>query len=96
VQVLCDGRVADAVLVAQESLSLFQVPKQSDSQPASDSLSRQGDCGKKQVSYRTDIVGGVPIITPTQVTSQRFCSVQASGLHTDPFLFIQAETECLV
>ncbi|XP_060237132.1 pleckstrin homology domain-containing family A member 1 isoform X9 [Meriones unguiculatus] len=42
------------------------VPKQSDSQLASDSLSRQGDCGKKQVSYRTDIVGGVPIITPTQ------------------------------
>ncbi|XP_060237120.1 pleckstrin homology domain-containing family A member 1 isoform X7 [Meriones unguiculatus] len=43
------------------------VPKQSDSQLASDSLSRQGDCGKKQVSYRTDIVGGVPIITPTQM-----------------------------
>ncbi|XP_038939060.1 pleckstrin homology domain-containing family A member 1 isoform X4 [Rattus norvegicus] len=52
------------------------VPKQSDSQPASDNLSRQGDCGKKQVSYRTDIVGGVPIITPTQVTSQRFCYVE--------------------
>ncbi|XP_058400171.1 pleckstrin homology domain-containing family A member 1 isoform X6 [Diceros bicornis minor] len=42
------------------------VPKQSDSQPHSDNLSRQGECGKKQVSYRTDIVGGVPIITPTQ------------------------------
>ncbi|XP_029788586.1 pleckstrin homology domain-containing family A member 1 isoform X1 [Suricata suricatta] len=42
------------------------VPKQSDSQPHSDNLSRQSECGKKQVSYRTDIVGGVPIITPTQ------------------------------
>ncbi|KAM9052792.1 pleckstrin homology domain-containing family A member 1 isoform 7-T7 [Megaptera novaeangliae] len=42
------------------------VPKQSDSQPHSDNPSRQGECGKKQVSYRTDIVGGVPIITPTQ------------------------------
>ncbi|XP_074239127.1 pleckstrin homology domain-containing family A member 1 isoform X2 [Saimiri boliviensis] len=42
------------------------VPKQSDSQPNSDNLSRHGECGKKQVSYRTDIVGGVPIITPTQ------------------------------
>nr|KAF6268039.1 pleckstrin homology domain containing A1 [Myotis myotis] len=43
------------------------VPKQSDSQPHSENPSRPGDCGKKQVSYRTDIVGGVPIITPTQV-----------------------------
>lgn len=42
------------------------VPKQSDSQPHSDNPNRQGECGKKQVSYRTDIVGGVPIITPTQ------------------------------
>ncbi|XP_040608851.1 pleckstrin homology domain-containing family A member 1 isoform X2 [Mesocricetus auratus] len=49
------------------------VPKQSDSQPVSDSLSRQGDCGKKQVSYRTDIVGGVPIITPTQKEEVNEC-----------------------
>ncbi|XP_007478925.1 pleckstrin homology domain-containing family A member 1 isoform X1 [Monodelphis domestica] len=44
------------------------VPKQSDPQSHSDSLSRQVDTpgGKKQVSYRTEIVGGVPIITPTQ------------------------------
>uniref|UniRef100_A0A8D0QFN8 PH domain-containing protein n=1 Tax=Sus scrofa TaxID=9823 RepID=A0A8D0QFN8_PIG len=42
------------------------VPKQSDSQPHSDNPSRQGECGKKQVSYRTDIVGCVPITTPTQ------------------------------
>ncbi|XP_061042694.1 pleckstrin homology domain-containing family A member 1 isoform X4 [Eubalaena glacialis] len=45
---------------------ISKVPKQSDSQPHSDNPSRQGECGKKQVSYRTDIVGGVPIITPTQ------------------------------
>ncbi|XP_055464838.1 pleckstrin homology domain-containing family A member 1 isoform X2 [Psammomys obesus] len=49
------------------------VPKQSDSQLASDSLSRHGDCGKKQVSYRTDIVGGVPIITPTQKEEVNEC-----------------------
>ncbi|XP_069316262.1 pleckstrin homology domain-containing family A member 1 isoform X3 [Eulemur rufifrons] len=49
------------------------VPKQSDSQPNSENLSRQGDCGKKQVSYRTDIVGGVPIITPTQKEEVNEC-----------------------
>ncbi|XP_058527713.1 pleckstrin homology domain-containing family A member 1 isoform X3 [Ochotona princeps] len=42
------------------------VPKQSDAQPSSDTQSCQGECGRKLVSYRTDIVGGVPIITPTQ------------------------------
>ncbi|KAM9197139.1 pleckstrin homology domain-containing family A member 1 isoform 2-T2 [Dugong dugon] len=51
------------------------VPKQSDSQPHSDNLSRQGEypCAKKQVSYRTDIVGGVPIITPTQKEEVNEC-----------------------
>ncbi|KAM4852263.1 pleckstrin homology domain-containing family A member 1 isoform 3-T8 [Thomomys bottae] len=49
------------------------VPKQSDSQPASDNLNRQGEGGKKQVSYRTDIVGGVPIITPTQKEDVNEC-----------------------
>ncbi|KAM6186116.1 pleckstrin homology domain-containing family A member 1 isoform 5-T5 [Rhynchocyon petersi] len=51
------------------------VPKQSDAQPHSDILSRQGDypCTKKQVSYRTDIVGGVPIITPTQKEEVNEC-----------------------
>ncbi|XP_037660678.1 pleckstrin homology domain-containing family A member 1 isoform X1 [Choloepus didactylus] len=51
------------------------VPKPSDSQPPSESLSRQGEhpCGKKQVSYRTDIVGGVPIITPTQKEEVNEC-----------------------
>ncbi|KAM5272424.1 pleckstrin homology domain-containing family A member 1 isoform 9-T9 [Ctenodactylus gundi] len=49
------------------------VPKQSDSQPNSDNRSRQGECGKKQVSYRTDIVGGVPIITPTQKEEVNEC-----------------------
>ncbi|KAL2769179.1 pleckstrin homology domain-containing family A member 1 isoform 11 [Daubentonia madagascariensis] len=52
---------------------ISKVPKQSDSQPNSDNLSRQGDCGKKQVSYRTDIVGGVPIITPTQKEEVNEC-----------------------
>uniref|UniRef100_A0A8C5L0S3 Pleckstrin homology domain containing, family A (phosphoinositide binding specific) member 1 n=1 Tax=Jaculus jaculus TaxID=51337 RepID=A0A8C5L0S3_JACJA len=53
---------------------ISKVPKQSDSQPNSDNLNRQGDCGKKQVSYRTDIVGGVPIITPTQKEEVNECS----------------------
>ncbi|XP_039726734.1 pleckstrin homology domain-containing family A member 1 isoform X2 [Pteropus medius] len=51
------------------------VPKQSDSQPHSENVSRQGECGsKKQVSYRTDIVGGVPIITPTQKEEVNECT----------------------
>ncbi|KAM5322112.1 pleckstrin homology domain-containing family A member 1 isoform 6-T9 [Glossophaga mutica] len=52
---------------------ISKVPKQSDSQPHSENLSRQGECGKKQVSYRTDIVGGVPIITPTQKEEVNDC-----------------------
>ncbi|KAG8517374.1 Pleckstrin homology domain-containing family A member 1 [Galemys pyrenaicus] len=42
------------------------VPRPSDSQPHSENPGRHSECGKKQVSYRTDIVGGVPIVTPTQ------------------------------
>ncbi|XP_042636332.1 pleckstrin homology domain-containing family A member 1 [Orycteropus afer afer] len=59
------------------------VPKQSDSQSHSDVLSRQGDypCAKKQVSYRTDIVGGVPIITPTQKEEVNECSESIDRNH---------------
>nr|KAF6458197.1 pleckstrin homology domain containing A1 [Rousettus aegyptiacus] len=54
---------------------ISKVPKQSDSQPHSENVSRQGECGsKKQVSYRTDIVGGVPIITPTQKEEANECA----------------------
>ncbi|XP_041875441.1 pleckstrin homology domain-containing family A member 1 isoform X1 [Corvus kubaryi] len=44
------------------------VPKQSDPLCQMDNANRQAEspAGKKQVSYRTEIVGGVPIITPTQ------------------------------
>lgn len=47
----------------------FQVPKQSDPLCQMDNANRQAESpgGKKQVSYKTEIVGGVPIITPTQV-----------------------------
>lgn len=47
----------------------FQVPKQPDPLCQMDNANRQAESpgGKKQVSYRTEIVGGVPIITPTQV-----------------------------
>ncbi|XP_059517810.1 pleckstrin homology domain-containing family A member 1 isoform X1 [Myotis daubentonii] len=57
------------------------VPKQSDSQPHSENASRPGDCGKKQVSYRTDIVGGVPIITPTQKEEASDCGESADRNH---------------
>ncbi|XP_054132597.1 pleckstrin homology domain-containing family A member 1 isoform X1 [Melozone crissalis] len=44
------------------------VPKQSDPLCQMENANRQAESpgGKKQVSYRTEIVGGVPIITPTQ------------------------------
>ncbi|XP_071302458.1 pleckstrin homology domain-containing family A member 1 isoform X1 [Agelaius tricolor] len=44
------------------------VPKQSDPLCQMDNANRQAESpgGKKQISYRTEIVGGVPIITPTQ------------------------------
>ncbi|XP_045047436.1 pleckstrin homology domain-containing family A member 1 isoform X7 [Desmodus rotundus] len=57
------------------------VPKQADSQPHSENLSRQGECGKKQVSYRTDIVGGVPIITPTQKEEVNDCGESIDRNH---------------
>ncbi|KAM4702579.1 pleckstrin homology domain-containing family A member 1 isoform 3-T3 [Rhinophrynus dorsalis] len=45
------------------------VPKSSDPLCPTDSLNNQIENAgiKKQISYRTDIVGGVPIITPTQM-----------------------------
>ncbi|XP_051475277.1 pleckstrin homology domain-containing family A member 1 isoform X5 [Apus apus] len=45
------------------------VPKQPDPLCQMDNANRQAESpgGKKQVSYRTEIVGGVPIITPTQM-----------------------------
>ncbi|KAM4636410.1 pleckstrin homology domain-containing family A member 1 isoform 1-T1 [Discoglossus pictus] len=43
------------------------VPKTCDALCPTDNLNNQIETGiKKQMSYRTDIVGGVPIITPTQ------------------------------
>lgn len=51
----------------------LQVPKQSDPLCQMDNANRQAESpgGKKQVSYRTEIVGGVPIITPTQVITSK-------------------------
>ncbi|XP_050814991.1 pleckstrin homology domain-containing family A member 1 isoform X4 [Gopherus flavomarginatus] len=56
-------RSTPSVLRADE-----EVPKQSDLPCQPDNPNRQVENpgGKKQVSYRTEIVGGVPIITPTQ------------------------------
>lgn len=59
----------------------FQVPKQSDAQPHPENPSRHGECGKKQVSYRTDIVGGVPIVTPTQKEEVSDCGEGADRNH---------------
>ncbi|XP_038613571.1 pleckstrin homology domain-containing family A member 1 isoform X2 [Tachyglossus aculeatus] len=52
------------------------VPKQPDPQTHSDNINRQVENpgGKKQVSYRTEIVGGVPIITPTQKEDLNECA----------------------
>ncbi|XP_030424639.1 pleckstrin homology domain-containing family A member 1 isoform X4 [Gopherus evgoodei] len=56
-------RSTPSVLRADE-----EVPKQSDllCQPDNPNRQVENPGGKKQVSYRTEIVGGVPIITPTQ------------------------------
>uniref|UniRef100_A0A8C4S7H5 Pleckstrin homology domain containing A1 n=1 Tax=Erpetoichthys calabaricus TaxID=27687 RepID=A0A8C4S7H5_ERPCA len=47
----------------------FQVPKSCDVQNNSENQKSSLDCvgAKKQVSYKTEIIGGVPIITQTQV-----------------------------
>lgn len=47
----------------------FQVPKVSDGQQNTENQKALPDVvgSKKQVSYRTEIIGGVPIVTPTQV-----------------------------
>nr|KAF6425513.1 pleckstrin homology domain containing A1 [Molossus molossus] len=60
---------------------ISKVPKQSDAQPHSENPSRHGECGKKQVSYRTDIVGGVPIVTPTQKEEVSDCGEGADRNH---------------
>ncbi|KAJ7410884.1 Pleckstrin like proteiny domain-containing family A member 1 [Willisornis vidua] len=54
----------------------LQVPKQADPLCQMDNANRQAESpgGKKQVSYRTEIVGGVPIITPTQKEEISECS----------------------
>ncbi|XP_007064271.2 pleckstrin homology domain-containing family A member 1 isoform X2 [Chelonia mydas] len=51
------------------------VPKQSDllCQPDNSNRQVENPGGKKQVSYRTEIVGGVPIITPTQKEELNEC-----------------------
>ncbi|XP_075573500.1 pleckstrin homology domain-containing family A member 1 isoform X7 [Pelecanus crispus] len=55
---------------------ISKVPKQSDPLCQMDNANRQAESpgGKKQVSYRTEIVGGVPIITPTQKEDPSECS----------------------
>ncbi|XP_062436326.1 pleckstrin homology domain-containing family A member 1 isoform X4 [Rhea pennata] len=52
------------------------VPKQPDPLCQMDNANRQAESPgtKKQVSYRTEIVGGVPIITPTQKEEVNECS----------------------
>lgn len=48
----------------------LKVPKASDGQQNTENQKALPDVvgSKKQVSYRTEIIGGVPIVTPTQVT----------------------------
>lgn len=56
-----------------------------------DNANRQAESpgGKKQVSYRTEIVGGVPIITPTQVIPSKqvgYYLIQEAVLLYAPFI----------
>ncbi|KAG8435641.1 hypothetical protein GDO86_013540 [Hymenochirus boettgeri] len=57
------------------------VPKSSDTPCLTDSLNNQIENagGKKQISYRTDIVGGVPIITPTQQEISEYANTGDRG-----------------
>lgn len=47
---------------------VFQVPKTADGQAAQVETPQEVLGAMKQVSYKTEIIGGVPIITATQVT----------------------------
>lgn len=57
-------------------LFVFKVPKLSDGQQNSENQKALPDVAgpKKQVSYKTEIIGGVPIVTQTQVNFTRECS----------------------
>ncbi|XP_064418875.1 pleckstrin homology domain-containing family A member 1 isoform X2 [Latimeria chalumnae] len=57
------------------------VPKSSDLQSTSENQNRQVECpsGKKQVSYKTEIIAGVPIITPTQQDDSEFLDSSDKG-----------------
>lgn len=50
-------------------MHFYQVPKLSDGQQNTENQKSLPDVvgSKKQVSYRTEIIGGVPIVTQTQV-----------------------------
>ncbi|XP_034632892.1 pleckstrin homology domain-containing family A member 1 isoform X3 [Trachemys scripta elegans] len=63
------------LLLIRVSREVAFVPKQSDllCQPDNPNRQVENPGGKKQVSYRTEIVGGVPIITPTQKEELNEC-----------------------
>lgn len=46
--------------------NIFQVPKSGDGQPSAE-MPQEVLGSMKQISYKTEIIGGVPIITATQV-----------------------------
>lgn len=52
-------------------MHFFKVPKLLDSQQNIDNQKALPDVvgSKKQVSYKTEIIGGVPIVTQTQVNT---------------------------
>lgn len=71
-------------------LFYFKVPKSCESQQNSENQKVLPDVvgSRKQVSYRTDIIGGVPIITQTQVNikSTFHFSEKNQGRRNNPYI----------
>lgn len=63
----------------------LKVPKASDGQQNTENQKALPDVvgSKKQVSYRTEIIGGVPIVTPTQVTPYIYNNTWNHSYHYD-------------
>lgn len=75
-------------LLRSDVVCVSKVPKLADGQQHSESPKTLPDVvgPKKQVSYRTDIIGGVPIVTQTQVTMTYRCIAQ--HIHTGTYAAI--------
>lgn len=65
-----------------------KVPKLSDGQQNSENQKALPDVAgpKKQVSYKTEIIGGVPIVTQTQVNMTHTCIAPPTCMHAHMLL----------